>query len=94
METSVATHPSGKTAGGFSSKSGVPVDIVPSYPKQGCGINGRIIWPDYIIKHIRKGDKRLVGKRLYLSRTSTQTVRSFWELIREDNDFDYLDLSD
>lgn len=41
-------------------------------------------WPWYLAKNATKWDARLVGRRIFISTTATQTARSFWALLRDE----------
>lgn len=95
MSNAIADHPAGRAAAAYKPKSGPSIDLQKSYVKANVPREiGRMRWPDYILKHALKNDSRLVGRRIHISRTATQTARAFWEFIREEGDLNHVDLSD
>jgi hypothetical protein len=83
MEKAIAVHPMGRRAAGIAPKSGPEVDIERSYDVIDDSKHGRGRWAGYLAKHAHRHDPRF-RRRIFMSRTATQTAREFWALIREE----------
>lgn len=81
MERSLAVHPKGRAAAGIRPKSGPEVTIVACYDPIVADDYGRGKWASYLLKNVRKWDKRF-ERRIFISRTGTQLARELWALIR------------
>lgn len=84
LERAVSVHLKGKVAAGYGRKSGNPIDIQPAYDVEDKSRRGKGRWASYLAKNATKWDQRMTGKRTFMSRTATQTVREFWWLLQED----------
>lgn len=83
LEDAIAVHPLGRAASGVSLRSGPEVDVEPVYDVIDDSPHGRGRWASYIAKNIVRWDQRF-RRRIFMSRTATQTAREFWSLVRED----------
>ena len=83
MEQAIAAHPKGRAAAGIPPKSGAAVEVEPAYDMLDGSVRGRGRWPSYLAKNATRWDARF-KRRLFVSRTATQTAREFWALLREE----------
>lgn len=83
MEKAIAVHPKGRAAAGIKPKSGPEVDIEPAYDVIDLSKWARGRWPSYLAKRATSWDARF-KRRVFISRSATQTVRDFWALLREE----------
>jgi len=83
MENAIAVHPDGRKAAGIAPKSGPEVEVEPSYDVYDNSKYGRGRWAGYLTKNAMRHDPRF-KRRVFMSRSATQTAREFWALIRED----------
>lgn len=83
VEGAIAAHPLGRAAAGISPRSGPAVVIEPVYDKVDTSAHGRGRWASYIAKNTIRWDDRF-RRRIFMSRTATQTAREFWALVREE----------
>lgn len=83
VDGAIAVHPLGRAAAGISPKSGPAVVIERVYDKVDNSPHGRGRWASYIAKNTVRWDERF-RRRIFISRSATQTAREFWALVRED----------
>lgn len=83
MEQAIGVHPKGRAAAGIKPKSGVEVDVEPAYDMIDQSKWGRGRWPGYFAKLATRWDSRF-KRRVFISRTATQTARVFWGLLRDE----------
>lgn len=83
MERAIAVHPQGRAAAGIKAKSGPEVQVELVYDLPDGNPYGRGRWASYSAKNATRWDARF-RRRIYMSRSATQTTREFWVLVRED----------
>ncbi len=83
MEEAIAVHPKGRAAAGISPRAGDEVVIEPSYDVEDDTGYGRGRWVSYMAKNATKSDAWF-RRRVFMSRSATQTAREFWALVREE----------
>lgn len=83
MEQAIGAHPKGRAAAGIKARSGAAVKVEQAYDVVDGSKWGRGRWPGYLAKQATRWDARF-KRRLFVSRTATQTVRDFWALLREE----------
>lgn len=83
MENALAVHPKGRAAAGIAPKSGPEVDVRRAYDLDDGRKHGRGRWAGYMAKNATRWDSRF-SRRVFMSRTATQTAREFWALLREE----------
>jgi hypothetical protein len=83
MECAIAVHPEGRAAAGIPAKSGPEVEVERVYDIVDNSQYGRGRWATYMAKNATRWDARF-RRRLFMSRSGTQTAREFWLLLREE----------
>lgn len=83
VEGAIAVHTLGRAAAGVSLRAGPEVELEPVYDMIDDSPYGRGRWASYIAKNTVRWDQRF-RRRIFISRTATQTAREFWSLVRED----------
>lgn len=84
LELALSTHPKGRAAAGVPKKSGVEVLLEPIYESGSPfeGTAGR--WATYFAKNATRPDKRLGGKKAFISQEGRRLARELWSFMRGD----------
>ncbi|KTR82486.1 hypothetical protein NS277_13485 [Novosphingobium barchaimii] len=85
LGSAFAVHAKGRAAAGISPKSGRELDMQRIYdsgdPKDGTA--GR--WATYFAKNLTRPEKRLPGKRTYISSEGRRLAREMWDFMRQED---------